>query len=162
MPDSQATRRVHPVILARARELRREMTPQERKLWQHLRGKQLYGMKFRRQHPIHRFILDFYCHQHELVVEIDGHSHFEPAQQEYDQARTEWLTHYGLRVIRFTNRDVDTNIEGVLDEIARACDVGVDSPLPSADSPPSNSPRWGEDLASPPRGGIEGGRKERP
>jgi len=141
MPNSQATRRVHPAILARARELRREMTPQERKLWRHLRGKQLYGLKFRRQHPIYRFILDFYCHQHKLAVEIDGHSHFEPSQQEYDQARTEWLTQQGMRMIRFTNHDVETNIKGVLDEIARACGVGADPPLP-----PSTSPHWGEDL----------------
>jgi very-short-patch-repair endonuclease len=102
------------------------MTPQERKLWQCLRGKKLYGLKFRRQHPIYRFILDFFCHRHKLAVEIDGHSHAEPEQQAYDRARTEWLTQYGLRVIRFTNREVDTNIEGVLDEIARAC--GIDLP----------------------------------
>jgi very-short-patch-repair endonuclease len=129
MSDQQPTKRVHPAILQRARELRREMTPQERKLWRFLRGKKLYGIKFRRQHPIDRFILDFFCFQHNLAVEIDGHSHYEPDQREYDQARTEWLGHYGIRVIRFTNRDVDTNIESVLDEIARQC--GVEMPTSS-------------------------------
>ena len=81
MTEQQAKKRVHPTILTRARELRRGQTPQEQKLWQRLRNKQLYGLKFRRQHPIHRFILDFYCHQHGLVVEIDGHGHANPEQQ---------------------------------------------------------------------------------
>ena len=164
MSDPQPTKRVHPTILKRARELRREMTPQERKLWRHLRGKQLYGIKFRRQHPIDRFILDFFSYEHKLAVEIDGHSHYQPDQQEYDQARTEWLAVHGIRVIRFTNRDVDTNLEGVLDGIARVCGVGVDFA-----SPPSNSPQRGEyrsaphlleNLAFPPAEGTEGGQKE--
>jgi very-short-patch-repair endonuclease len=137
MTDSQASHRVDPVILAHARELRREMTPQERTLWQRLRGQQVYGLRFRRQHPIHHFVVDFFCYRHKLVVEIDGHSHAEPEQQVYDQARTEWLTQHGLQVIRFTNHDVDTSIEGVLQEIARACGI--------EDLPPSNSPQRGED-----------------
>lgn len=131
MPDPQPTRRVHPAILERARELRREMTPQERKLWQRLRRKQLYGIRFRRQHPIDRFILDFFCYEHKLAIEIDGHSHYQPDQQAYDQARTEWLAGDGIRVIRFTNRDVNSNVEGVLEAIARACGVDMDSPLSS-------------------------------
>ncbi|HRV95829.1 MAG TPA: endonuclease domain-containing protein [Anaerolineae bacterium] len=80
-----------PAIKARARELRRPMTPQEQKLWRQLRSRQLCDLKFRRQHPIERFILDFYCHEHQLAVEIDGDSHADPAQQRYDQARTDWL-----------------------------------------------------------------------
>jgi very-short-patch-repair endonuclease len=123
MSEPKATRHVHPVILARARELRRPMTPQEAKLWQCLRRKQLYGIKFRRQHPMGRFILDFFCYQHRLVIEIDGGFHAEPEQQRYDEARTEWLEGLGQRVIRFTNRDIDTNIEVVLQEIARSCGV---------------------------------------
>jgi very-short-patch-repair endonuclease len=102
------------------------MTPQEQKLWQRLRGKQLYGIKFRRQHPIFRFILDFFCFQHRLVVELDGHRHADPEQQEYDQAGTEWLEQRGMRVLRFKNREVDTNLEGVLMTIARACGVEVE------------------------------------
>jgi len=120
---TDASRHVHPAILARAKELRRPLTPQEQKLWQRLRRKQLYGIKFRRQHPLFRFILDFFCYQRRLVIEIDGHSHADLDQQRYDQARTEWLEQRGLRVIRFTNREVDENIEGVLAEIARACGV---------------------------------------
>jgi len=110
-----------PELIARAKQLRRPLTPQEAKLWQHLKTKQFYGLKFRRQHPIQRFILDFYCHEKQLVIEIDGGGHAEPAQQRYDQSRTEWLEQQGLRVIRFTNRDVDHNLEGVLLEIARQC-----------------------------------------
>ena len=152
MSDPQPTKRIHPTILKHARELRRQMTPQERKLWRHLRGKQLYGIKFRRQHPIDRFILDFFCYEHNLAVEIDGHSHYQPNQLEYDQARTERLAHRGIRVIRFTNRDVDTNIEGVLNEIARACGVGDElSP------PPLTPPPGGRTGPAPPSGGTEGG-----
>jgi very-short-patch-repair endonuclease len=102
------------------------MTPQERKLWARLRGKQLYGIKFRRQHPIDRFVLDFFCYEHSLAIEVDGHSHFEPDQQAYDGARTEWLNEHGIRVVRFTNREIDTNLEGVVCEIARQCGIEQD------------------------------------
>ncbi len=126
MSDPKATKHVHPIILSRARQLRRPLTPQEAKLWRRLRRKQLYGLKFRRQHPIFRFILDFFCYQHKLVVEIDGGHHARPRQQAYDQARSEWLEQRGLRVIRFTNRAVDSNIEGVLREIARQCNIALE------------------------------------
>lgn len=139
MTERQARKRVPPAILARARELRRAQTPQEQKLWQCLRNKQLYGLKFRRQHPLGRFILDFFCHRHGLVVEIDGHSHANPEQQRYDAARTEWLEQQGLRVIRFSNRQVDTNIEGVLEEIAAQC-------------APLNPPKGGTGRRRPQRG----------
>ena len=99
------------------------MTPQEIKLWAHLRRKQLGGLKFRRQHPVYRFILDFFCYEHKLAIEIDGDSHAAPDQQAYDEARTEWLETRGYRVIRFTNRQVEHNIEGVLSEIARVCGI---------------------------------------
>lgn len=90
-------------------------------MWRQLRSRQLCDLKFRRQHPIERFILDFYCHEHQLAVEIDGDSHTDPAQQRYDQARTDWLTEQGIRVIRFSNRDVEHNLDSVLAEIARQC-----------------------------------------
>ena len=124
MPDQKVKLPTDAKILERARELRREMTPQERRLWRRLRGKQLYGLRFRRQHPIAPFIVDFYCHEHKLVVEIDGHTHYQPKQQGYDRARTERLTQRGFRVVRFTNRDVDRSIDGVLEEIVRRCGVG--------------------------------------
>ena len=127
MPGAEEpTKRIHPAILARARELRRQMTPAEQKLWQQLRGKQFYQLKFRRQHPLDRFILDFYCHQYQLVIEVDGESHADPAQKAYDAARTEWLEQRGLRVIRFSNRDVQTNLEGVPTTIAQYCGMETD------------------------------------
>ena len=126
MDETKPTKHIHPVILNRAKELRRPMTPAEAKLWQHLRAKRLYGLKFRRQHPVFRFILDFFCYQHKLVIEIDGHSHANPEQKAYDQARTEWLEQRGMRVIRFTNNEVESNIDGVLQEIAAQCGLEED------------------------------------
>jgi very-short-patch-repair endonuclease len=114
-----------PALIARARELRRDMTPQERKLWARLRSKQLYGIRFRRQHPIDRFVVDLFCHEHSLVIEIDGDTHFGPEQKAADHLRTERLRRLGVRVIRFTNREVDGNLEAVLNEIARQCGVDL-------------------------------------
>jgi very-short-patch-repair endonuclease len=78
--------------------------------------------KFRRQHPIDRFIIDFYCAAAKLCIEIDGDSHYEQNQEEYDKARTVFLEELGYRVIRFTNRDVRYNINAVVDEIIRVVD----------------------------------------
>ncbi|MBN1221463.1 MAG: endonuclease domain-containing protein [Anaerolineae bacterium] len=126
MPElEEPTKHIPPTILARARELRRQMTPAEQKLWQQLRGRQFYQLKFRRQHPLARFILDFYCHQHQLVIEVDGDSHADPAQKAYDAARTEWLEQRGLRVIRFSNYDIETNMDGVLTIIAQHCGIEI-------------------------------------
>jgi very-short-patch-repair endonuclease len=105
MPNKKTTS-VHPDILARARKLRRPLTPQENKLWQRLRKKQLHSLKFRRQHPIHRFILDFFCYEHQIAIEIDGHHHYTLEQQTYDKERTQWLEQRGIKVIRFTNHEV--------------------------------------------------------
>jgi len=111
--------RIHPVILARAREMRHAETPPEATLWRALRNRQT-GFKFRRQHPIDSFIIDFYCAQAKLLIEIDGESHLQPDQKEYDQARTEYLEEFGYKVIRFTNDDVRYNIHAVASEILQA------------------------------------------
>lgn len=113
--------RTTAAVQQRARELRREQTPAERKLWARLRRKQLYGLRFRRQHPIGPFIADFCCVAHKLVVEIDGHSH--GAQVEYDEARTAWLEERGYKVVRFTNDQIHRHLDAVLAEIARQCDI---------------------------------------
>ena len=113
--------RTTAAIQERAQQLRQEQTPAEQQLWARLRHKQLYGLKFRRQHPIGRFIVDFCCLSHALVIEVDGDSH--SAQEAYDQERTAWLEDRGYRVIRFTNRQVERQIDAVLDEIARVCGV---------------------------------------
>jgi very-short-patch-repair endonuclease len=101
------------------------MTPQERKLWARLRNRQLYGIRFRRQHPIDRFVVDFFCYGHRLAIEIDGDTHFGPEQEAADGLRTERLRRLGVRVIRFTNREVDGNLEAVLNEIARQCGIDL-------------------------------------
>lgn len=101
---------------SRARFLRKEMTPYERKLWSKLRGEQL-GVKFRRQHPVGSYIADFYCAERSLAVEIDGNSHFSDGGKRRDETRTGCLTNAGLGVLRFTNRDIQTNLEGVVERI---------------------------------------------
>jgi len=100
----------------RARELRRELTPAEQKLWQRLRNGQLSGAQFRKQHAVGTYIVDFFCAKSKLVIEVDGDSHAE--QIEYDAERTRWLNeqkHY--RVLRFTNEEVHKHIEAVLERI---------------------------------------------
>jgi len=108
--------RIHPTIRKFARELRQPQTPAEATLWRHLRNKNL-EYKFRRQHPIESFIIDFYCAKAKLLIEIDGETHFQKAQIEYDQARTEHLERLGYKVIRFTNDDIRYNLNIVISKI---------------------------------------------
>ncbi|MCS6937071.1 MAG: DUF559 domain-containing protein [Candidatus Bipolaricaulota bacterium] len=110
--------RVHPRLLRSARQLRRSLTPAEAKLWRRLRCRRS-SFKFRRQHPLGPFIVDFYCPSAKIVIEIDGDSH--ALQERYDRERTDWLNARGYRVLRFDNRDVLQNIDGVLTQILEAC-----------------------------------------
>jgi very-short-patch-repair endonuclease len=105
--------------LENAKELRREMTPAEKILWKHLKGNRLNGLHFRRQQIVHGYFADFYCHQHELIVEVDGSIH--ETQQEYDAEREEYLISLGLRIIRFTNDEIEKNLKGVLHKIVEEC-----------------------------------------
>jgi very-short-patch-repair endonuclease len=91
------------------------MTPAERWLWQALRADRLGGLRFRRQHPLGPFVVDFYCAAHRLVVEVDGDVHLD--QTEYDAARSLRLQEYGYRVLRFMNDEVITSLPLVLDRI---------------------------------------------
>jgi len=118
MPEAKM--RIRPQVLARARELRQPQTPLEGKLWACLRDRQLGGFKFRRQHPIDRFIVDFCCPARRLVIEVDGDSHAD--QVDHDQARTDRLKEEGYRVLRFTNGDVCHRLEGVLETILMECE----------------------------------------
>ena len=104
-----------PEIEAAARCLCRNMTPAEQKLWGALKGKKLGGLKFRAQHPVGPFILDFYCPARRLVVELDGGVHEE--QADYDESRTQQLESYGYRVIRFRNEEVLEDLPSVLEQI---------------------------------------------
>jgi very-short-patch-repair endonuclease len=107
-----------PDIIAAARRLRLNLTPAEQKLWQVLNKRQLNGMKFRCQHPVGPFIVDFYCPEHRLVIELDGSIHDQ--QTEQDAARTAQLNQFGYRVIRFRNETVLTNLDQVLHQILEA------------------------------------------
>ncbi len=98
-----------------ARQLRRQSTDAERKLWSTLRNRQLAGYKFRRQVPMGNYIVDFVCFEKKLVVEVDGGQHQE--QAEYDHVRTQWLQSAGFRVMRFWNNQVLTETDGVLQAI---------------------------------------------
>lgn len=98
------------------RKLRNDMPLSEWKIWEHLRGKQR-GVKFRRQSSILNFVVDFYCPSKKLVVEIDGDSHFENGSQEKDRERDAALTALGLRVLRFTNQEIELDLDRVLADI---------------------------------------------
>jgi very-short-patch-repair endonuclease/uroporphyrinogen-III synthase len=129
----------------RARQLRSSLTDAEKKLWQHLRRDQLHGLHFRRQHPVPPYIIDFVCSEKNLAIELDGGQHTE--NQEYDAERTRFLEEQGYRVLRFWNNDVLSNIEGVLEVVARTADV---YPLP--DPPPQAGE--GDQRGAPPQAGF--------
>lgn len=95
------------------------MTPAETLLWDHLRNRRLSGLKFRRQHPLGPFVVDFYCAEHRLAVEIDGEIHREQVGR--DTARTKQLQDHNYRVIRFSNDQVLSDPKSVLDRISAAC-----------------------------------------
>ena len=102
---------------ARARALRSSQTSAEAKLWQALRNRRLARWKFRRQHPIDRYIVDFVTLDGKLIVEVDGVTHSEPSELERDKARTNVLEACGFLVVRVSNTDVYENLEGVLEMI---------------------------------------------
>jgi very-short-patch-repair endonuclease len=101
-------------IFANAKALRERMTPAETLLWEELRQKKFMGLKFRRQHPILYYVADFYCHSLKLIIEIDGGYHLTENQKKLDKERSENLNHNGIKVIRFTNDEVENNRSEVL------------------------------------------------
>ncbi|WP_421730827.1 endonuclease domain-containing protein [Brevundimonas sp.] len=103
--------------VSRARVLRRKLTPPEARLWTRLRRCSLGGLKFRRQHPIGHYVVDFYCAEAKLAVEVDGASHNHPDRIEHDRRRTSWLGDQGIRVIRIRAEAVRVELDGVLDFI---------------------------------------------
>ncbi|HYO24539.1 MAG TPA: endonuclease domain-containing protein [Lacipirellulaceae bacterium] len=115
-------KRVSPTTRDRAITLRHNSTAPERVLWTLLSGRKLEGLKFRRQHPIEPYIVDFYCAEERLVVELDGKSHNE--REEYDKQRSELLAALGLTVFRVTNDDVLTNLDGVAAGVLRIVQLG--------------------------------------
>jgi very-short-patch-repair endonuclease len=117
-------------ILRFARKLRRSQTDTETRLWYLLRNRRLGGHKFRRQHPVERFVLDFYCEECKLAIEVDGGGHNLSGQMCYDAEREAVLAQEGIRTLRFWNNEVLTNTEGVLQVIWEALAQGVNDPHP--------------------------------
>ena len=108
-----------PALKSLRKELRSSLTPAEAALWKSLQRSQVGGKKFRRQHSVGPFILDFYCPECRLAVELDGQTHFNPHSWEHDCRRTEYLQKWNIRVVRFENRDVFEYPEWVRAEISR-------------------------------------------
>jgi len=107
------------IIQQYARELRLTTTEAEQKLWSLLRNRQLKGKKFRRQHAIARYIVDFYCNECKLAIELDGKFHSETERKAYDKARTSMLNELGVTVLRFWNEEVIKDSAKVIDEISK-------------------------------------------
>lgn len=97
-----------------ARNLRKNATIQERRLWNLLKNRQFYNLKFKRQQPIGDYIVDFICKEAKIIIEVDGGQHNEPENIEYDKTRTEYLNNLGYKVVRFWNNEIYENIEGVV------------------------------------------------
>jgi very-short-patch-repair endonuclease len=106
------------LTVERARALRRRLSPPEARLWVRLRRRQLRGLKFRRQHPIGPYIVDFYCAEARLAVEVDGQCHDHPDRIAHDRRRTAWLREQSIRVIRLAAESVRVDLDGVLEFIA--------------------------------------------
>jgi very-short-patch-repair endonuclease len=125
-PDTQP--RISPLQKQYARTLRRSMTDAEQKLWSLLRRQQMGGYRFRRQHPVRPYIVDFACLEAHLAVEVDGGHHV--AQVERDQQRTRYLEASGFRILRFWNNEVLTQSESVRESIGQALSLDK-NPLPN-------------------------------
>ena len=115
--------------LENARRLRREMTPHERKLWYLFLRR--YPVKIYKQRIIGRFIVDFYCASARLVIELDGSQHYTEQGKCYDKERTAMIEAYGVQVLRFSNREVDSNLAGVCQTIAQTIHTRLTSMPPA-------------------------------
>lgn len=122
--------RVHNIkeLKENRKRLRNGLTPAEAKLWSLLKGSQLDGLKFRRQHSVGPYVFDFYCPAQRLYIELDGAVHFTDDGYEYDAARTEYLSTLNISVLRYENKDVFENTEGVLEDIRKMISSGISSP----------------------------------
>ena len=121
------------MVNSNARDLRKAMTRQEVKLWQRLRELRILGHHFRRQSPLAPYIVDFECRRARVIVEVDGHQHGYEENQKRDSARDKSLIARGYRILRFSNGEVDQELDGVMEAICLA----LASPHPAASPPPS-------------------------
>jgi very-short-patch-repair endonuclease len=143
MPRRKDQTRYRDPRVPLARQLRRMMTPAERKLWWHLRESRFAHSHFRRQGTIGDYFVDFCCHTNKLIIEVDGESHAEDRQIVADARRTEFLQSRGCRVLRFWNNDVLNNIEGVMTVIAGALASGETQESPTPNPSPPFATRMG-------------------
>jgi very-short-patch-repair endonuclease len=107
-------------IFEKAHELRKKMTLPEKIIWDELKNRRIFKVKFRRQHPIDIFIADFYCHEIKLAIEIDGEVHLDEDVKEYDEGRTHDIEKLGVTILRFTNNEVINHRLKVITEIKNA------------------------------------------
>jgi very-short-patch-repair endonuclease len=124
MKEEKVSQQMRKGLIERARQMRAGPTPAEALVWKKLRKRQLGGLKFRRQHIIHAYIVDFYCPAARLVIEIDGAVH--EKQEEYDQERDKILQESGYHVVRFKNADVEKNLDLVVAGIYDLCRRRID------------------------------------
>ena len=113
----------------KAAGLRKNMTPAEKILWIELRNRRVFKARFRRQHPVDIFVLDFYCHEYKLAVEIYGEIHLRQEVAEYDDGRTHDLEQFGIKVLRFTNNDIFNNMPNVRSKILEEISNPSTAPL---------------------------------
>ncbi len=127
MPTKKGT----PTLLTLKRRLRSNQTLAEQRLWAKLRTHHIHGLKFRRQHEIGSYIVDFFCPERSLVIEVDGDVHATETQQTKDLKREDYLKSLGLQVVRYTNNDVIKNLDGVLEDLSQRVLQNSTSPSPS-------------------------------
>ena len=126
--------KVSPVQRGRAKQLRQTMTRAETLLWRYIKAHRIDGLGFRRQVPIGAYVADFACHAARLVIELDGESHDFVSRQRSDERRDAWFKSQGYRVLRFTNEDVQKNLEGVV-QVIREAAASAHSAPPSLSLP---------------------------
>ena len=129
---------------AKRRRLRTDSPTAETKIWSSLRRKNVFGYKFRRQYSVGPYVIDFYCPALKLAVEIDGDSHFIGDAVEDDKRRQAFIESFGIRFLRFTNRDIYDNLEGVLEAITSVVLAKSDPTINEAKSPPYEGGDLGE------------------
>ncbi|HMS42319.1 MAG TPA: DUF559 domain-containing protein, partial [Pyrinomonadaceae bacterium] len=149
-----------PYLKTFRKELRNNLTPAEARFWTIIKNKQFEGRKFRRQHSVGNYILDFYCPSERLAIELDGQVHFNDTAQEYDYERKLFLEHYGIKVLRFENKLVFEELEWMLGVIKSnfGWSVKAEPPRPrSADTPPLEGGESDNKNSPPSKGGVRGG-----
>ena len=109
-----------PNTFEKARLLRNNMTEAEKIIWDKLKNRNVFKARFRRQHPIGIFIVDFYCHECKLAIEIDGEIHLKNEVIEYDDGRSHDIEKYGIKILRFTNNEVFNGLNNIIEKILRA------------------------------------------